>query len=330
MFGVGSKFAPHARARGAKCIFLAKRFYCFNKDNMKNTQDTGQRMVEANKPTNVENRNLFQLPRMWHYIPKLVPSYKRFEQANETLHRISKSNVDAALKKIDLESDSEQSILAKLARRNGKESPLCSTMAQDALFTGIDTTGSTSTFALYHLATNPEKQEILYKEVCDTIGSKDESITESKLNKMRYLKACLQESQRLLPVIAGTSRVAQNDCVISRYQIPKGTKLIYFFQVASNNSENFVNPEMFLPERWLRSNPIAKLAHPFSSIPFGHGPRSCIGRRFAVVEIYCLIIKLLQRYRVEYHGEEPVDTITNMVSVPNREVLIKFIKRQHT
>jgi cytochrome P450 len=167
----------------------------------------------------------------------------------------------------------------------------------------------------------------LYNEICDVIGDKDADITESKLNKMRYLKALLHESQRIFPATIGTSRIAQTDCVILGYQIPKGTMLIYYNQVASNDSENFQNPEMFLPERWLRCSPISKYAHPFSSIPFGHGPRSCIGRRFAHVELYCLIIKVLQKYRIEYHGE-PVDTITEFISIPNREVVIKFINRQ--
>ena len=168
----------------------------------------------------------------------------------------------------------------------------------------------------------------MYNEISDVIGDKDASITESKLNKMKYLKACLHESQRIFPATIGTSRIARADCVILGYQIPKGTMLIYYNQVASNNSENFDNPQMFLPERWLRSNPDAKSAHPFSSIPFGHGPRSCIGRRFAHVELYCLMIKVLQMYRIEYPNGDPVDTITEFISIPNRKVEIKFINRQ--
>ena len=275
-------------------IFLSKRFYCFDKENKDDTLDT-KRMIKANESLNEENMKLFFTPKVWQYIPNLIPAYKRFAKANETLQSIAKDNVDAALRKIDLENDEEQSILAKFARKNGIDSPLINTMAQDSLLAGIDTTGSTSTFALYHLASNPDKQQMLYEEICNIIGGKDDAITESKLNKMRYLKACLHESQRIFPATIGTSRIAETDCVILGYQIPKGTMLIYYNQIASNNPENFENPEEFLPERWLRSNPDAKKAHPFSSIPFGHGPRSCIGRRFAHVELYCLIIKVLQK-----------------------------------
>ena len=119
---------------------------------------------------------------MWQYIPNLIPAYKRLAKANETLQSIAKENVDNALQKIDLENDEEQSILAKFARKNGIDSPLINTMAQDSLIAGIDTTGTTSTFALYHLASNPVKQEVLYNEICDVIGDKNAAITESKLN----------------------------------------------------------------------------------------------------------------------------------------------------
>ena len=307
-------------------IFLAKRFYCFNSDNLLRNQD-GQLMLEADEAMNESNMNLLFMPKIWQFFSNFIPAYKIFASANETLHKIGKKNVDAALHKLNLDDVLEQSILAKFARKNGKDSPLINTMVQDALIAGIDTTGSTSSFALYHLAANKDKQELVYKEICEVIGNRNESVTESKLNKMKYLKAFLHESQRMLPVVIGTGRIPYNDYVISGYRIPKGTFVLYYSQVASMCSDNFKNPEVFLPERWLRSCPDAKSAHPFSSLPFGHGPRSCIGKRFALVEIYCLIIKVLQKYRIEYHGE-PVDTCTSFINTPDREVIIKFINRK--
>merc|ERR1712172_161733 len=71
-------------------------------------------------------------------------------------------------------------------------------MAMDAMMAGVDTTGGAATFLLYHLASNEEKQELLYKEICDIIGpSTSDIITESKIKKMKYLRACAQESHRL-------------------------------------------------------------------------------------------------------------------------------------
>ena len=307
-------------------IFLHTRLYSFSTDKGKRTDDA-KKMIEAAKSVNEANMKLFFIPKIWKYFSSLVPTYRQFSAGAEMIQKITKSRVDKALEKLDLEDESEQSILAKLARRKGKDSQLIRTMAQDALLAGIDTTGTSATFLLYHLACNPDKQEILYKEVADVIGGdNNEKITESKLNKMRYLKATLHESQRMKPSLFGSSRLAANDYVLSGYLIPNGTMVVNMNQVTANNSDNFRDPEQFLPERWLRSNPESKCAHPFSSIPFGFGPRMCVGRRFAEVQIYCLIIKTLQNYRIEYHGE-PVGVMTDLMNVPDRDVFIKFINR---
>ena len=250
-------------------IFLNKRLYCFNDNSTKHTQE-GQQLVDAMRELGEATLRLLFLPKLWKLVPDIIPPYRKFTKANETLNRIAKANVDNALQKLDIENDN--SILAKLARRNGKDAPVINTMSQDAMLAGIDTTGYTATVFLYHLSSNPEKQEILYREICEIVGSNDEPITESKLNQMYYLKAWLHESQKMMPATIGSSRTAMEDYVLSGYEIPKGTLVINDNMVTSNCSENFRDAEEFRPERWLRSNPESKTSHPFSSIPFGHGP----------------------------------------------------------
>ena len=93
-------------------------------------------------------------------------------------------------------------------------------MSQDAIMAGVDTTGTTAAFFLLDLAKNPDKQEILHKEIKDVIGNAN--ITESSIKKMKYLKACLHECQRLNPAAFGLSRTTQTDMVLEGYQVPKG------------------------------------------------------------------------------------------------------------
>ena len=62
--------------------------------------------------------------------------------------------------------------------------------------------------------------------------------------------------------------------------------------VACRLEENFKNASKFLPERWLEKNS----CHPFLVLPFGHGPRACIGRRLAEQSIYCLLLKVSAKY----------------------------------
>ena len=93
-------------------------------------------------------------------------------------------------------------------------------MSQDAIMAGVDTTGTTAAFFLLDLAKNPDKQEILHKEIEDVIGNA--KITESSIKKMKYLKACLHECQRLNNATFGMSRTTQTDMVLEGYQVPRG------------------------------------------------------------------------------------------------------------
>ena len=115
---------------------------------------------------------------------------------------------------------------------------------------GIDTTGSTAAFLLYHLAANHDKQERLFQEICNTIGPEG-TVTECALNKMKYMKACQTESQGILKAVFGTVRRAEEGLVIGGYEIPKEKTILRCGSMSSKDPANFPNPEHFLPERCL-------------------------------------------------------------------------------
>uniref|UniRef100_A0A2C9LR00 Cytochrome P450 n=1 Tax=Biomphalaria glabrata TaxID=6526 RepID=A0A2C9LR00_BIOGL len=92
---------------------------------------------------------------------------------------------------------------------------------------------------------------------------------------------------------------------------------------------HFKNPDQFLPERWLRSEDNTKKdsAHSMIVLPFGHGPRNCIGRRFAVQEIYLAAVKVLQKLQVDV---EPESSSARFVYFPfpqaEKPIRFKFTK----
>ena len=101
----------------------------------------------------------------------------------------------------------------------------------------------------------------------------------------------------------------------------------YLMQLSGRDPFQFSDPERFLPERWLRGCPVQHNAHPYASIIFSHGPRMCIGRRYAELENYILAIKILQRYRLEYHHGD-VGINTEFVNKPDKDIKLKFILRK--
>ena len=106
---------------------------------------------------------------------------------------IAKKYVEKAAADLKLKpgKEGEKSVLEKLILSNKGELDIPVVMAIDGMMAGIDTTGNTVSFLLYHLAINPEAQEKLHQEIIKEIGE-DDPITGADLKRMKYLKACLQ------------------------------------------------------------------------------------------------------------------------------------------
>ena len=209
------------------------------------------------------------------------------------MHRLLTNIINNAKENITVDSSKDRdkmSVLEKLITKCGKDSQIPVVMAMDAMMAGIDTTGNTSTFLLYHLASNPDKQEILFQEINEKLG--DRRLTPKLLGELKYLRATQQENQRMFPVAGGLGRLTQQDIVCSGFKIPKGTRVIFAFPEVHRN--HFEDAEKFMPERFLRGCPSQHSAHPYAYIPFGHGPRMCIGRRFAELEMQILMIETLR------------------------------------
>ncbi|XP_078343625.1 cytochrome P450 10-like [Oculina patagonica] len=196
-------------------------------------------------------------------------------------------------------------------------------VAIDVIAAGVDTTSNSLLWLLYNLARNPHAQEKLYQEVESVVG-KDGDVTSQSLAKLSYLKACVKESMRLNPVIPTNGRILDQDIVLSGYNVPAKTFINLETYCIARSEKYFQDALEFKPERWLREN--RNEAHAFSSLPFGFGPRSCIGRRVAELEMYLFICKLLQRFQLEYH-HDPLEMYQKIFMVPDKPVKINFIDR---
>ena len=94
-------------------------------------------------------------------------------------------------------------------------------------------------------------------------------------------------------------RDCNKDVQINNLQIKKGVRVLFPIWAMHHNPEFFPEPESFIPERFLKSNNSSNSeVIPFSYIPFGGGPRKCIGLRFAMTEMKIALAKLLQKYEI--------------------------------
>lgn len=155
---------------------------------------------------------------------------------------------------------------------------------------------------LYLLAKNPDKQEKLRKEIYVAFPNKNEPVTINNLKQLPYLRTCIKEAHRLLPAVAASQRATGRDLILKGYKIPKGTHILMPTYLMQEDTY-FSNSKSFIPERWLR-NESQSSVHPFAYLPYGNGVRSCIGRRFADLELSIFTIRLIREFEVSWHHDD--------------------------
>ncbi|XP_026478509.1 cytochrome P450 12b1, mitochondrial-like [Ctenocephalides felis] len=245
------------------------------------------------------------LPSFWRYIN--TPKYNEIMQIFDCFTDIAVKHISQAIKRLEANPTTDDSNLSVLEHLLKIDPQVAFVMALDMFFAGVDTTASSTISAMYFLAKNPDKQNKLRSEL-RAIFPNNSPITAEGLNSSSYLKACFKETHRMKPVAIGNMRLAGADITLGGYFIPKGTYLRLSHHVAARVKNQFPDPDKYIPERWLRTGPgsvpPAKSAHKFAYMPFGFGPRMCVGRRFAELEMEVLVTRLITNYQIDWNGPD--------------------------
>lgn len=111
--------------------------------------------------------------------------------------------------------------------------------------------------------------------------------------------------------------------------MPKGSTILIPFVTISRNSEYFSEPDAFKPERFLDEKIIQK-KNPYAYLPFSAGPRNCIGQKFAMYEMKCVLSKILRNFELKLTKDSELTPILSAAIVLRPETAIKFnLKRRH-
>lgn len=162
------------------------------------------------------------------------------------------------------------------------------------LIAGNDTTESTIIFLLYNLATHPEIQEKLIKEV-DELVSNEGDLTYENVNNIKLLDLCIKETLRMFAPTLRNARCGLKDMKIKGHFFPGNVAIDIPLYEIHHNPDVWDEPEEFRPERFEDMSSI----NPMHYHPFGAGPRHCIGMRFALMEIKLVACLLLSRFKFE-------------------------------
>jgi cytochrome P450 len=180
------------------------------------------------------------------------------------------------------------------------------------LLAGHETTALALSWSWYLLSQNPEAERKLHAELDSVLAGRLPGVED--LPRLPYTERVIKESLRLYPPAYAILRLAVEDAEIAGYKIPRGSSVGLSPWVMHRDPRYFPEPERFLPERW--TDDFIRQLPRFAYIPFGGGPRICVGAQFALMEAALVLATIAQRYRLRLVPGAPVDLFPSITLRP--------------
>jgi cytochrome P450 len=168
----------------------------------------------------------------------------------------------------------------------------------------------------YLLAADPDRQRRLREEiVANGLGRPDAPLSPTHIEALPYLNAVIQEGMRLYPPASYLIRRRPR-----RHRGDRGSLVLFSLWAMHRDPARWQRPDAFWPERWERLHSQGEGAF----VPFGLGPRVCIGKHFALTEARVILIELLRRFELSLpaRARSPVPVRT-VLTRPRREVRLR-------
>eukprot|EP00271_Cylindrocystis_brebissonii_P002587 TRINITY_DN13324_c0_g1_i1.p1 TRINITY_DN13324_c0_g1~~TRINITY_DN13324_c0_g1_i1.p1 ORF type:complete len:547 (-),score=81.80 TRINITY_DN13324_c0_g1_i1:582-2222(-) len=206
---------------------------------------------------------------------------------------------------------------------------------------GSDTTANTLAFAIFLLATHPDAMRSVHQEidrVCAQISGGEKGAGALKLSyddidKFAYIERVVKETLRLYPTGAVLVRTANSDCMVGSVMVPAGVSVFIPVYAMHHDPGLFPNPEAFRPERFDPECEEHKQRPPLAYLPFGDGPRMCIGYKLAMAEAVLGLVHMCRGFdfaldeSVMGTGGKNMKLEAGIVLKPSPGVFVKATRR---
>jgi cytochrome P450 len=278
----------------------------FDADVASDAAEVGEALQVSLDHFSRQFRRLVKLPL---FLP--TPANLRLKRAvrrlNAIIHRFIEERRAAGVNRGDLLS------MLLHARDEDDGSRMTDQQLRDEMMTlflaGHETTAIAMAWTWYLLATNPEAEARLTRELAMVLGDRPPAV--SDLPRMKYTEQVVLESMRLYPPAYMFGREPTQDVVLGGYLIPAGTTVFMAQWVTHRDPRFFDDPDQFMPERWAEER--IKSLPKYAYFPFGGGPRICIGNTFAMMEACLILATIARKWRFSLkpgHRVEPQPLMT--------------------
>ncbi|HKR94327.1 MAG TPA: cytochrome P450 [Candidatus Angelobacter sp.] len=181
--------------------------------------------------------------------------------------------------------------------RDENGAPMSDKQLRDEVITLLTAGHETTTLALawtcFLIGTRPEVMERMAAEAAFLNGR---TPAYEDLMKLRYSRMVVEETMRLYPPVWTLARTAVNNDEIGGFYVPAGSEILIFPYITKRHPKWWKDADVFQPERFAPENSAARPRYAY--LPFGAGPRTCIGQNFAMTEILVVLALILQRFRL--------------------------------
>jgi cytochrome P450 len=188
---------------------------------------------------------------------------------------------------------------------------------------GHETSANAMAWAWYLLAMHPDIEAKLLESVNETLGNNNPSF--EQLRNLGYSLQVIEETMRLYPPAWLTDREALADDEFENIKIKEGNNIACLIYGVHHSKRYWENPEKFDPERFNAENKSKQI--PFSYIPFGGGPRLCIGNNFALMEMQFVLSMMIKRYQFELIPNQQID-IHPLITLRPRYGIKMLVKKR--
>ncbi|KAI0035614.1 high nitrogen upregulated cytochrome P450 monooxygenase 2, partial [Vararia minispora EC-137] len=257
---------------------------------------------------------------IFSHIPWILPAVRKLPGWGSIIRRM-RGFAATRVQERRMRGAAQRDLLYYLANEDSEKRGPCSpsALAADgllAIVAGADTTATVLSALFYYLLRNPYALQRLRQEVQETFPDAEEPFHRVKLEQMAWLNSCLSETMRLQPPVpSGSQRYVPRGggpIFVGKYSIPEETQLYVHTYSIHRDPRNFSDPDDFIPQRWLSEEYFSghhrgRAHNPGAFIPFAYGPRACIGKQLAMMEMRMLVARVLQTF--EFSADRILGTV---------------------
>jgi cytochrome P450 len=289
--------------------------------------DLGEQQGEVQRATEQALREIAVRLRRPLVIPDWLPlpSNLRYRRAVRALDRVLFRLI--AEREARSESGGTDLLSSLLERSRTPGAALTRQQIRDEAATmmlaGYESTALALTWAWALLALHPQAEQRLHAELERELGERTPGLAD--LPRLRWTEAVVREALRLFPPVYLLGREAIADCEIGGWPVAAGTTLFVVPWLVHRDPRWFREPEAFRPERWVDGS--TQALPRFAYLPFGGGPRACIGDRFAMMEAVLILACYARRWRVRLDPEQLPVPFPGMVLRPASRVRVRVERR---